>query len=108
MPTVNTLPVVSNDASAGPNSKSPFLKSVVIGASLLAISLVVGTITVGMISRASAADARDPKPTLTSALEATGAKAAEPGLTYTNVKIPSEPWSIHVLKIDRKQKDLMI
>ena len=31
---------------------------------------------------------------------------SEPGLVYTNVVIPTEPWSIHVLKIDRSQKDL--
>jgi hypothetical protein len=31
---------------------------------------------------------------------------SEPGLSYTNVKVASEPWSIHVLKIDRAQKDL--
>src|SRR2546428_7399743 len=31
---------------------------------------------------------------------------AEPGLTYTNEKIASEPWSIHVLKIDRSRSDL--
>jgi exopolysaccharide biosynthesis protein len=31
---------------------------------------------------------------------------AEAGLTYTNIKVASEPWSIHVLKIDRSQKDL--
>jgi len=30
----------------------------------------------------------------------------EPGLTYTNEKITSEPWSIHVLKIDRSRSDL--
>src|SRR5262249_55240362 len=32
---------------------------------------------------------------------------SEPGLTYSHEKVPSEPWSIHVLKIDRKQKDLV-
>ena len=31
---------------------------------------------------------------------------SEPGLVYTNEKVPSEPWSIHVLKIDRSRKDL--
>ena len=31
---------------------------------------------------------------------------SEPGLSYTNVRILSEPWSLHVLKIDRSQKDL--
>lgn len=34
------------------------------------------------------------------------ASTSEPGLSYTNVKVASEPWSIHVLKIDRSQKDL--
>jgi hypothetical protein len=32
---------------------------------------------------------------------------SEPGLSYKNEKVASEPWSIHVLKIDRSQKDLM-
>jgi hypothetical protein len=31
---------------------------------------------------------------------------SEPGITYTNVKIASAPWSIHVVKIDRSRKDL--
>jgi hypothetical protein len=35
-----------------------------------------------------------------------GLLKSEPGLSYTNVKVASEPWSIHVLKIDRSQKDL--
>ena len=30
----------------------------------------------------------------------------EPGLSYKNDKVASEPWSIHVLQIDRGQKDL--
>lgn len=32
---------------------------------------------------------------------------AEPGLSYTNIKVAAEPWSIHVLKIDRSRKDLI-
>lgn len=35
-----------------------------------------------------------------------GVLKPEPGLSYTNIKVPNEPWSIHVLKIDRSQKDL--
>lgn len=31
---------------------------------------------------------------------------SEAGLSYTNVRVASEPWSIHVLKIDRSRKDL--
>lgn len=37
---------------------------------------------------------------------AAGAQRTEPGITYTNVRIVSVPWSVHVLKIDRAQKDL--
>jgi hypothetical protein len=33
---------------------------------------------------------------------------SEAGLSYTNVRIASEPWSIHVLKIDRSRKDLTL
>ena len=30
----------------------------------------------------------------------------EPGVSYMNDKVSREPWSIHVLKIDRSRKDL--
>ena len=36
----------------------------------------------------------------------TAATKSEPGLLYKNETVASEPWSIHVLKIDRSQKDL--
>lgn len=36
------------------------------------------------------------------------ATRTEPGLTYTNERIAEGPWSIHVLRIDRSQKDLML
>src|SRR3954454_12453558 len=32
--------------------------------------------------------------------------ASEPGISYKNEKVPSEPLSIHILKIDRSRKDL--
>ena len=32
----------------------------------------------------------------------------EPGLSYKNEKVSSEPWSIHVLRVDRAQKDLAL
>lgn len=32
---------------------------------------------------------------------------SEPGVTYRNDRVASVPWSIHVLKIDRSQKDLI-
>src|SRR5580765_7027353 len=31
---------------------------------------------------------------------------SEAGLAYANLKVASEPWSIHVLRIDRSRKDL--
>jgi hypothetical protein len=31
---------------------------------------------------------------------------SEPGLSYANARIESEPWSIHLLRIDRARKDL--
>ena len=74
-------------------------------------------------SQASAAPARpfETERLMAVAAEARGAEARatppagaatlaprrnEPGLSYTNIRIASEPWSIHVLKIDRAQKDL--
>lgn len=32
--------------------------------------------------------------------------SSEPGITYTNERVASVPWSIHVLKVDRSRKDL--
>jgi hypothetical protein len=40
------------------------------------------------------------------AVEAANSAPPEPGLSYTNEVVPSEPWSIHVIKIDRSRKDL--
>ena len=31
---------------------------------------------------------------------------SEPGLAYANLKVASEPWSIHVVRIERSRKDL--
>ena len=50
-------------------------------------------LAVGMFTEAGAAGSRELK--------------SEAGLTYTNVTVPREPWSIHVVKIDRSQKDLV-
>src|SRR4051812_16589339 len=32
--------------------------------------------------------------------------SSEAGITYSNEKVNSEPWSIHTIKIDRSRKDL--
>lgn len=54
-------------------------------------SLVV-LLAVGALVRAGASEARPAK--------------SEPGISYTNTRVASVPWSIHVLKIDRSRKDL--
>jgi hypothetical protein len=47
---------------------------------------------VGLLVRAGASDAREPK--------------SELGVSYSNDRIARAPWSIHILKIDRSRKDL--
>ena len=51
-----------------------------------------------------------PQPTIEEAAPAIPAAvrvaAAEPGVTHFNDRIASEPWSIHVVKVDRSRKDL--
>ena len=62
---------------------------------VIAIFLAAGLavfLAVGLLVRAGASDARATK--------------SEPGVTYSNDRIPRAPWSIHVLKIERSRKDL--
>ncbi len=88
---------------------------------LLAVALfwqandvVVRAATVWQYSAADSSVTRPIRPVTSGVREAqiqrfsplAGAMKSEPGLSYTNVKVPSEPWSLHVLKIDRSQKDL--
>jgi hypothetical protein len=49
-------------------------------------------VTMGILVRAGASDARDPK--------------SEPGVSYKNDRVARVPWSIHVVKVDRSRKDL--
>jgi hypothetical protein len=58
----------------------------------LALFLVVGMLGLRMIAHAGTSDGREAK--------------FEAGLSYTNVRVASEPWSIHVIKVDRSAKDL--
>ncbi len=86
---------------------------------------MVGLLVLGLFmvrqqvqARASAAHAREAERALAFAAEARAPQAAgavsfaprrsEPGLSYTNVRVASEPWSLHVVKVDRAQKDLSI
>ncbi|HWN94098.1 MAG TPA: hypothetical protein VNT99_03625, partial [Methylomirabilota bacterium] len=98
----------------------------------LTLFLVVGLLAVGFV-RVRAAEAREEHAKQARAAEAQQRKArqmaaatardqraergsapatrqikAEPGLTYTNDRIASVPWSLHVVKIDRSQKDLLL
>jgi hypothetical protein len=40
------------------------------------------------------------------AVSAPAAETSEPGISYRNEKVEREPWSIHVIQIDRSRKDL--
>ncbi len=64
------------------------------GLSAIGVCACAAFLAVGLVSPGHASDVGESK--------------FETGLTYTNEKVPSEPWSIHVLKIDRSQKDLLI
>ena len=59
---------------------------------LVSVAGLAAFLAVRMRVHADTSDAREAK--------------TEPGLTYTNQKVASVPWSIHVLKIDRSRKDL--
>jgi hypothetical protein len=79
--------------------------------SVLALLFVGGALLVAVVgarlfARAGAANARVAR-TAQAGLFGASAVPSEPGISYTNEKVPSEPWSIHVLKIDRSRKDLM-
>ena len=74
-------------------------------------------VTAGLLVRAAIVAAREasPQPQVAAVRETRSEPAAssnarvrpaEPGVSYTNARIPRVPWSIHVLKIDRSQKDL--
>ena len=65
---------------------SPLVLTMVLAAGLGAF------LVLGIMVRAGASEARAPK--------------SEPGLSYKNEKVATEPWSIHVLKIERSRKDL--
>lgn len=43
-----------------------------------------------------------------SATVATGAGAPDPGFSYRHEVVPEQPWSIHVLKVDRRRSDLVL
>ena len=71
----------------------------------LAIGLLIaGVVGARMLAQVRTAEARESK----AGRVAIGEPfvAGEAGLTYTNHRVPSVPWSIHVLKIDRRRKDL--
>jgi large repetitive protein len=76
----------------------------------MALLLVTGLVAAGIFVRSRAVAVRQERIQRVRAIEpqttAFAQTQAEPGITYTNVKVVSEPWSIHVLKIDRSRKDL--
>jgi hypothetical protein len=72
--------------------------------------VLAAVFAMGTFARARAADAPEQGMQKARALAARARElppvGSEPGLSYTNLKVPAEPWSIHVLKVDRSRKDL--
>ena len=75
-----------------PVRKLAVFRSIPIVITLSCVMVLTALLAVGMLLRAGASEARAPK--------------SEPGVRYTNDRIRREPWSIHVIKIDRSRKDL--
>ncbi len=133
IPVAGAPPVIPASLPTPQKRKVSGLLIAVICAAVLASFLAVGTLAVGLFLWSAHSDVRQPTPARAnesvranvpeiretkvrekpSQLAQSDARAArplqggpEPGVTHTNVKVASEPWSIHVLKIDRSQKDL--
>jgi hypothetical protein len=72
--------------------------------------LAVAAVAVALLTGAAGPVTRSAKPdrgvpaSAAATPEASG--NSEPGVTYRNERVPSEPWSIHILKIDRSRKEL--
>jgi exopolysaccharide biosynthesis protein len=111
-------PILATPMSAPAKKLSPIAITAICIGSVGALA-VAGLLTVGMLVRARAADTREAKgqrvraaesvrqtALATASAEPTAAKSND-GISYRNDRIPSEPWSIHVLKIDRSRKDLI-
>src|SRR5688572_22041185 len=77
--------------ATGPQSRKPGALRFVFGRRAMAFA--VATVALSLATWAlNASDAQELK--------------SEPGISYKNDKFPREPWSIHVIKIDRSRKDL--
>lgn len=136
MPAAGVPPMIPPSLPAPPKRRMSGLAIAVICAAVLAGFLAVGTLAVGLFLRSAHSDSRQAKSAQASqpvrpgvpAVRETKVRERQPlplapadapeatslaiqprtgaGLTYTNVKVANVPWSIHVLKIDRSQKDL--
>ena len=128
MPSSGVPPVIPHRLPAAPKRKLGVLAitAICVAAAMLLL-LGVAVIAVGIfraqtVAQAEAASqrekaaqqlalaqARPPQAGFSEARRTTTASSrSEPGVTYTNVIVASEPWSIHVLKIDRSRKDLTL
>ncbi|HEY0551700.1 MAG TPA: phosphodiester glycosidase family protein [Verrucomicrobiae bacterium] len=131
MPSAGAPPVIPSSVPAPPKRRISGLAIAVICAGVLASFLAVGTIVVGLMLRSAHTETRalaahETKVREKQSAQLQAAQRAAPvvreptsvqtrpsvqtgpesGLTHTNVKVATVPWSIHVLKIDRSQKDL--
>jgi hypothetical protein len=89
-PVANSISPVAAPPLLTSSRKKAWRRSLVIavaGVGSMALILAVQTLV-----RAGAADVRAPK--------------SDSGVSYTNDRMASVPWSIHVVKIDRSRKDL--
>lgn len=90
-------------ASPAPEKEpNPWPVLLIIAASLFAV-LFLAAVTVGAYYFLTP---RGANPGTQSNSRATPSAKSESGVKYSNDKVSREPWSIHVVKIDRSQKDL--
>jgi len=105
-------PVLSSVPQASSASRlSPWAIAAICIASVV-LFLGAAALIAGLLVRGRVVEARQERMQRVRAVEAKLSTFAqgqsEPGLTYTNIKVPKEPWSIHILKVDRSRKDLTI
>src|SRR5687768_3112310 len=123
MASANKPPVLPRTLPAPAKRTLSPLAIVAIGVTGVTTLFAIGLLAVGLIIRARAAEAREVKaapPSVSNVrvirsdrpvapaardtqagplMSAEGPAKPEHGLSYTNIKVASEPWSIHVLKI---------
>jgi hypothetical protein len=103
-------PIIASTSSTPVRRRLSPLAIAVVCAGSVFVLLAIAVVGAGLFFRSRVVEARQQRVERVRAKEAQLATfvqgESEPGITYTNIKVPREPWSIHVLKIDRSRKDL--